>query len=147
MIVYRPAKTKSIILLSPSAVTEDVMSEIEKLGSVDYLIIPNAYHRTDAAVFKKRYPSAKVACPSGWARDAISDVVNVDMDARELSQLFQESLRVLHVGGQVEKESDGVFEYAYEFRCNDGSWAYVVTDGLFHFTESSFMNWIFGSRG
>jgi hypothetical protein len=46
MIVFRSQKTSSLILLSPTAVTDDVMSEIEKLGNVEILVIPNSYHLT-----------------------------------------------------------------------------------------------------
>ena len=148
MIVFRPPKSQSLILLSPTAVPEDVMSAVESLGSVDYLIIPNPCHRTDSAVFKQRYLSAKVASPPGWVRKAVSEVVPVDMDVRELAQIFSESTKVVRIGGQVDpKEPEGDMEYAYEFRCHDGSWAYAVTDSLFNFPEKSFATWLFGNSG
>ena len=49
MIIYRPVGSKSLILLSPTAVPEDVMSENDKLGTVEVMIVPNSYHRTDIA--------------------------------------------------------------------------------------------------
>jgi hypothetical protein len=148
MIVYRPPQTSSLLLLSPTAVPEDVMSEIDKLGTVEVLIVPNSYHRTDAAVFKDRYPDAKVACPPGWVRKGVSEVVAVDMDSRELSLRYNDSVRVVRIGGLCDlNESEGDFEYAYEFRCADGTWAYAVTDTLFNFSQNGFMNWVFGSRG
>eukprot|EP00980_Cylindrotheca_fusiformis_P019249 scaffold6572_cov106-Cylindrotheca_fusiformis.AAC.1 len=148
MIVFRPPKTSKLILISPSAVTEDVMSKIEELGEVGVLVIPNSYHRADAAVFKSRYPDAKVACPPAWVRKAVSEVVPVDMDARELSKIYPESIKVIRIGGQCDpKEEEGDYEYAFELRCKDGSWAYSVTDGLFNFTEKNFMNWLLGCTG
>jgi hypothetical protein len=148
MIVFRPPKTSSLILLSPTAVTDDVMSEIQKLGNVEILVIPNSYHRADAAVFKTRYPGAKVASPPAWVRKAVSEVVPVDMDSRELAKMYPESVKVVRIGGLCDpKEPEGDFEYAFEFRCKDGSWAFVVTDGLFNFPENSFMNWVFGCKG
>lgn len=157
MIIYRPPRTESLVVLSPTAVPNYVMSEIERLGRIDYLIVPNSYHRTDAAVFKGRYPSAKVASPPGWVRKAVSEIVPVDLDSRELAHIFKESIKVVRIGGLCDpKESEGDFEYAYEFRCSSGSsstnnnmesWAYAVTDGLFNFTEKTFANWLFGCRG
>lgn len=148
MIVYRPTGTRSLILLSPTAVPEDVMSEIDKLGKVEVLIVPNAYHRTDAAVFKKRYPDAKMACPPGWVRKSISELVQVDMDARELAVKYKDFVKVVRIGGLCDKaKSEGDFEYAYEFQLTDGTWAYAVTDTLFNCPEKGFINWALGTRG
>lgn len=148
MIVFRPPNTNTLILISPTAVTEDVMSEIEELGNVEILVIPNSYHRADAAVFKSRYPSARVASPPAWVRKAVSEVVSVNMDSRELAKMYPESIKVVRIGGLCDpNESEGDFEYAVELRCSDGSWAYAVTDGLFNFPENNFMNWAFGCRG
>uniref|UniRef100_A0A7S2N0J5 Uncharacterized protein n=1 Tax=Helicotheca tamesis TaxID=374047 RepID=A0A7S2N0J5_9STRA len=135
-----------MIILSPTAVPEDVMSEMEALGEPDVLIVPNTYHRTDAAVFKARYPKCKVASPPRWIKEGVNEVVEVDMDARELTNRHDGSVRVVQIGGLSETGDDD-FEFAYEFKCADGKWAYAVTDTLFNFPEKGFMNWVFGSRG
>ena len=148
MIVYRPPSSKSLILLSLTAVPDDVMDEIDHLGDVAVLIIPNSYHRTDASVFKRRYPNAKVACPPGWVRKGVAEVVDVDMDARDLQEMYKDSVHVIRIGGLCDqKESEGDFEYGYEFQCSDATYAYAVTDTLFNHSEGGFMNWVFGSRG
>jgi hypothetical protein len=70
-------------------------------------------------------------------------VVPIDMDSREFAKMYPESIKVVRIGGLCDpKEPEGDFEYAFEFRCKDGSWAYAVTDGLFNFPENSFMNWV-----
>ena len=126
MLVYRPTGTKSLILLSPTAVPFDTMAAIEELGTVEVLIIPNSYHRADAAVFKKRYPNAKVACPPGWVRKGVSEVVPVDMDSRELEEKFKGFIKVVRIGGLCDhSKPDGDFAYAYEFHLSDGMWARV----------------------
>mmetsp|Transcript_17657 Transcript_17657/g.30435 ORF Transcript_17657/g.30435 Transcript_17657/m.30435 type:complete len:301 (-) Transcript_17657:195-1097(-) len=148
MIIYRPSGTQSLILLSPTAVPEDVMAAIDKLGAVSILLVPNSYHRTDVAVFKQRYPEAKVACPPGWVRKAVSEVVEVDMDARELTATFQDAVKVIRIGGLCNpNESEGDFEYGYEFRLSNETWAYAVTDTLFNCPEKGFLNWALCTRG
>ncbi|KAL3933522.1 MAG: hypothetical protein SGBAC_010360 [Bacillariaceae sp.] len=150
MIIYRPPKTKSLILVSPTAVHEEIMLQMEALGCVDYLIIPNAYHRADAAVFHQRYPKAKIATLPDWVRNKVSEVVPVDMDVRELAKVFESSVKVLRIGGMGDpSKEDGDFEYAYEFLCvgSNNTWAFVVTDSLFNFQDKSTANWIFGTRG
>lgn len=149
MIIYKPNKTQSLLLVSPTAVPEAIMQQIEALGSIDYLIIPNAYHRADAAVYHKRYPKAKVATLPDWVRTKVSEVVPVDMDVRELATTFSGSVKVRRIEGMGDPaKEEGDFEYAYEFRlCDESSWAFCVTDALFNFQDKSTANWIFGTRG
>ncbi|CAJ1956113.1 unnamed protein product [Cylindrotheca closterium] len=148
MIIYCPPKTTSLLLVSPTAARDDIMQQIEALGSVDYLIIPNAYHRADAAVYHKRYPKAKVATLPDWVRKKVSEIVPVDMNVRELANIFHDSIKVLRIGGMGDpSKEEGDFEYAYEFRCSDQTLAFYVTDALFNFQDKSTANWIFGTRG
>ena len=53
------------------------MAEIDAWGPVRYILIPNAYHRLDAKVFKDRYPDAEVLYPAG-GRAKVAEVVAVD---------------------------------------------------------------------
>ncbi|MCA9634566.1 MAG: hypothetical protein KC420_00840 [Myxococcales bacterium] len=53
------------------------MAEIDAWGPVACILVPNAYHRLDAPVFKQRYPNAKVLCPRG-GRSKVEEVVAVD---------------------------------------------------------------------
>lgn len=53
------------------------MAEIDAWGPVRTIIVPNAFHRLDAPVFKQRYPDAEVLCPRG-GRKKIEDVVAAD---------------------------------------------------------------------
>ncbi|HTJ84061.1 MAG TPA: hypothetical protein VL400_20215 [Polyangiaceae bacterium] len=59
------------------ALEEELMAEIDAWGPVRTIVVPNGFHRLDAAVFKKRYPAAKVLCPSG-ATKKVAEVVPVD---------------------------------------------------------------------
>lgn len=67
----------SLLLHSPIAMGEAQQAELEALGPVAVLVVPNAGHRLDAPAYKLRYPSALVFCPP-QARKAVEDVVPVD---------------------------------------------------------------------
>lgn len=47
------------------AMQEEARVELEALGNLRWLVIPNAFHRLDAARFKARYPSLTVVAPEG----------------------------------------------------------------------------------
>lgn len=53
------------------------MAKLEALGSVRYLIVPNAGHRLDLKAWKDRYPEARVIAPPGAAKD-VAEVAPVD---------------------------------------------------------------------
>lgn len=53
------------------------MRQLEAWGTPAFLIVPNGYHRQDAAAFKLRYPAITVLAPRG-ARAKIEQKVAVD---------------------------------------------------------------------
>src|SRR6476661_6754865 len=65
------------IIFSAVALDDPAMQEIEKLGPPAFLVVPNGFHRTDARVFKQRYPEMKVMCPAG-AKGRVEQAVAVD---------------------------------------------------------------------
>lgn len=66
-----------LAVFSAIALDEAGMDEIEALGAPSILIVPNAFHRQDAAAWKARYPDMGVVTPAG-ARAAVEEVVPVD---------------------------------------------------------------------
>jgi hypothetical protein len=67
----------SLLLHSPIALDDARRQELEALGPIAVLVVPNAGHRLDAPAYKARYPSAVVFCPRG-GRPKIAEVVAVD---------------------------------------------------------------------
>lgn len=67
----------SLVLHNPIALDEPTMAQLEALGPVSTLLVPNGYHRLDSKVFQQRYPAAKLYCPRG-ARARVAEVVRVD---------------------------------------------------------------------
>ncbi len=63
MVIYR-LSSGGLLIHSAVALKQEYMKQLEALGSLDYMIVPNKYHRLDAPLFKHRYPEIKVTCPS-----------------------------------------------------------------------------------
>lgn len=67
----------SLLLHSPIALDQQRLQQLEALGDVAVIVVPNAGHRLDAPAYKARYPNAHVFCPAG-GRSQVAEVVSVD---------------------------------------------------------------------
>lgn len=54
-----------LVIHNGIALDDAGMAELDALGKVATIIVPNGYHRLDAKVFADRYPDAQVVCPPG----------------------------------------------------------------------------------
>src|SRR5262245_49018604 len=68
-----------LVIHNAIALEEPLMAELEAFGTPAVLVVPNAYHRQDAKIFKDRYPALRVHCPRG-ATKGVGKVVPVDGD-------------------------------------------------------------------
>lgn len=75
-------KDGGVIVHNAIALDDASMKEIEAWGKPSVLFVPNAFHRQDALIWKKRYPDLQVVAPSG-GRKAIAKVVPVDATIEE----------------------------------------------------------------
>ena len=66
-----------LVFHSPMLLREASMTAIESLGSPAFIVIPNGYHRIDAANYAARYPSAQIIAPHA-SRKRVEKVVRVD---------------------------------------------------------------------
>lgn len=66
----------SLVIHSAIALDESAMRELEAFGTMKYLIVPNQWHRLDAARYLERYPDMAVFCPRG-SRKKVEEVVSV----------------------------------------------------------------------
>jgi hypothetical protein len=65
------------VVFSPIALREDAMRDIEALGALSFMVVPNGFHSLDSRVWKARYPQIQVICPPG-ARQRVEEAVSVD---------------------------------------------------------------------
>ncbi len=102
---------------------EPTMAEIEALGVPRVLVVPNGFHRADAARFKARYPEIQVVAPRA-SRDRVARVVPVDACAED----------ALPPLGTACLAPDGLApaELVYRVPCDGERVALVFCDALFH---------------
>ena len=53
---------RDLVLWSPTAPTDELCAEVEALGTVRYLVPPNALHHTFLGDWQRAYPGATVLC-------------------------------------------------------------------------------------
>ena len=129
-----------LVLHSAIALDEPAMTQLEELGAPSWLVVPNGWHRLDAARYKARFPGLKVVCPVG-ARRHVSKVVEVDVDYEGLPLLDpdDDSVRLTHFG-----ENRGM-EGAMLVRSSDGLTA-TFADSLFNLPHGEGLFWWFYGR-
>lgn len=66
-----------LVVHNAIAMGDPEMKELEALGDLAWLVVPNGYHRIDAGRFAARYPEMKVHCPPG-SRRRVGEAVRVD---------------------------------------------------------------------
>lgn len=76
MVLARMADGR-VIVHNAIALDDPEMAELEAWGEPSVIFVPNGFHRMDAAIWKQRYPKAKVYAPAG-ARKRVAKVVEVD---------------------------------------------------------------------
>jgi hypothetical protein len=91
----------SLLIHNAIALEDELMREIEAFGTPAILVVPNGFHRLDAKVYKQRYPSLRVVCPTG-SRAKVEQVVKVD--ASYADAVGDTSVRLFHLDGTKERE-------------------------------------------
>ena len=81
MVVAR-LQNGDLLLHSAIAMDDAHMEQLESLGKPAHLVVPNGFHRLDAARYKHRYPDMTVYCPSG-ARSRVEKILPVDFTYEE----------------------------------------------------------------
>lgn len=94
-----------VIVHNAIALADAEMAALEAWGEVAAIVVPNAYHRQDARIWKDRYPNAKVYCPGG-ATKAVTKVVPVDGSLADAPG--DARVKVRHLAGV--KDAEGVIE-------------------------------------
>ncbi len=131
-----------LVIHNAVALSEAGMRELEALGRPAWLVVPNGWHRLDAARFKARYPAMKVICPAG-SRAKVEEKVAVDTTFDETPQPDpgDPSVRFTSFGAEDVKRQEG----AMLVRSTDGLTT-VLTDVLFNLDHQKGLFWWFYGR-
>ncbi|MCA9610049.1 MAG: hypothetical protein KC619_30845 [Myxococcales bacterium] len=121
MSVFRLADG-GLLLHSPTCLDEATMKQLDGLGPVQLLLVPNAGHRLDIRRYRKRYPDAKVIAPAN-ARAKVEEVTPVDATCEET--LPDLGIRLHRPDGMKEG-----YELVYEVDLPQGGRALLVNDVL-----------------
>ncbi|MDX2052108.1 MAG: DUF4336 domain-containing protein [Polyangiaceae bacterium] len=63
-----------LVVYNAIALEEAAMQEVDAWGKVEYIIVPNAWHKLDAKRFAERYPNAKVIAPASGREKVVAVV-------------------------------------------------------------------------
>ena len=124
MVVAR-LQSGALALHNAMALDDAGMRWLEALGRPSVMIVPNGFHRLDAARYKARYPQLRVVCPAG-SRSRVEKRVAVD-DTYACGALApgDDSVTLRHLAGV--KEVEGVMIV----RSQDGR-TLVLNDAMFN---------------
>ena len=129
----------ALLMHNPIALDEETIAQVEALGPVFYIIVPNGWHRLDAPSFRKRYPETIVLCPWG-ALKKVEQVVEVGGSYNEFPD--DEKISLQHLRGM--NEAEGVL------KVSDGTQSTLIfNDILFNLPKGAggLMMKIMGSTG
>ncbi|KAI8907602.1 hypothetical protein DFJ77DRAFT_442802 [Powellomyces hirtus] len=74
MLIYQLPGTSDLLLFSVMCVDQQVLDDIDRLGTVAYIHIPCSWHTLDADAYHVRYPNAKLLAPRRSLGDMKSKV-------------------------------------------------------------------------
>jgi hypothetical protein len=90
-----------LVIHNAIALDDASMAEIEAFGEPAYLLVPNAWHRQDAFIYKQRYPKLRVLCPRA-TKKKVSDVVATDGTYDDFPA--DPRVKIFHMRGLKERE-------------------------------------------
>jgi hypothetical protein len=129
-----------LVLHSAIALDDEGMAALEALGKPGWLVVPNGWHRLDAARYKARYPELKVVSSPG-ARSTVEKVVTVDHTYDDLPQPDPQDDRVHFATFGDAKKMEG----ALMVRSDDGLTA-VFCDSVFNLPHGKGFFWFVYGR-
>ncbi|MFY0578776.1 hypothetical protein ACN28S_34835 [Cystobacter fuscus] len=124
----------SLVIHNGIALGDKEQRELEALGPLAVLIVPNGAHRLDAPAYKKRYPALRVFAPRG-SRARVEEAVPVDGTYEDFAADDAVRLEMLHGVNDMEG--------AMLVRSRDGT-TLVLNDALFNMDrKKDFLGWLF----
>jgi hypothetical protein len=100
MVIARLA-SGGLVIHNAVALDDASMAEIEAFGEPAFLLVPNAWHRQDAFIYKQRYPKLRVLCPRATSKK-VGQVVAPDGSYDDLPA--DPRVKLFHMRGLKERE-------------------------------------------
>ncbi|HLP90909.1 MAG TPA: DUF4336 domain-containing protein [Nostocaceae cyanobacterium] len=123
-----------LAVISPIQVSDEIISQLDKIGTVKYIIAPNLYHYLFAANFKNIYPNATFwAVPGLEVKKPdllIDQTINTHKNSlwTGIEYIFFNGFRTLGFNG-FDELNECVFFHSV-------SRSLILTDTAFHFDDS-----------
>jgi len=92
-----------LVIHNAIALDDEEMARLEAWGEPAFLVVPNGWHRLDAAIFKARYPKIRVLAPAG-SRKLVEQVLAVEGGIDEVTAAGDPGVSMEHLEGLKEKE-------------------------------------------
>ncbi len=137
MVVVRLA-SGDLLLHNGVALDEAGMAWLEALGRPRWLVVPNGWHRRDAARYRARYPDLGVICPRA-ARKKVADKVAVDATYDDLPRPGDDAVTFEPIDGL------GGLEGVMRVTSADGA-TLVFNDAIFNLPHGKGLFWWFYGR-
>lgn len=139
MTVMRLAEGR-LVVISPIALTPELITQLDRLGSVAYQIAPNRYHHLFAQTFQQRYPQAQFWGAIGL-QEKRPDLVIEHIITAEAGEIGTEILYRQFPGINVPSlnfsgfgKPDPLNEVVFYHK---PSGTLIITDIAFHFNETN----------
>jgi len=125
-------KNGKLIVFSPIKINEKIIQKIDKIGKVNYIIIPNLYHHLFAAEFQAIYPQAEV-----WGIPGL-ELKRPDLKLDKIlnkddRSIWDEIEYLFFAGFKVIGDFNDINEFVF---LHKESKTLIITDTAFNFDET-----------
>ncbi|MBD1836437.1 DUF4336 domain-containing protein [Cyanobacteria bacterium FACHB-472] len=124
-----------LMVISPIRIDEALIHQLNQLGDVGYIVVPNLYHHLFVAQFKQIYPDAELWATSGLEQKRPDLVIDQILSDRT-SQLF-DGVEAAMVTGFKTLDVKGYSPLNEWVFFHVKSRSLIVTDLAFHFDGNS----------
>ena len=122
-----------LMVISPIGMDHATINELNKLGEVIYIVVPNLYHHLFVADFKLCYPRAKVWAVSGLERKRPD--LQIDQIISDRTIHLIDGVEYLLVQGFNTLDTNGCSPLNECVFFHVKSRTLIVTDTVFHFDD------------
>jgi len=144
MVVYK-MNSGELFCHSVVALNEEGMKELDSLGKVGVILVPNAQHTFDASLYAERYPNAKVICPASF-KEQFTTKKKIPIHGVSEESLSEYGIKCIWPEGFKKTGGAGVCgEFIYQLPLGENESAIVVTDALMGTSHTGITKFFMGN--